>query len=456
MPSAGTVALVSMILALFATARSGPMAAPVGSRSFVNSVGVNVHLTYYNSPYGTLGSCSGSPVKCTGPGTFSALQALGIKSIRDGMMQSDTNNQWRYEWLSVNLGISTDLVDDGHAGTPQPDSATRSYIRLLQSGSAYDAVTRSSVKSPHVLNAVECLNEEDHNDNAGFPRDDAWVMYNIVWPATQATGIAAYGCSLENEGSIPQLAGGAKAADLPTETAWSSIETYANAHNYAQTYPEDPNGNNVGAIKAAAHYFTGDRVSRVVDTENGWNTAGGSTLYVDRATQMKYDSRLLLYNFSIGIPRTYLYELFDMGPGNGPFDAMGLYDGSGNVKPSGRMIGTLIGLLADSGTPKLVDQPLTVTGGGPYLHSFLLQNSSRRYFLPIWLAEASWNFSTHSEITIRPETVTIHDAKLLTATLVTFNASGVESARALRPSGGGAVTFSVTDTPAIFEFTAAP
>jgi len=143
----------------------------------------------------------------------------------------------------------------------------------------------------------------------------------------------------------------------------------------------------------------------IVLTETGAETLHG--VGVDHAMQARYDIEALLDAYNLGTPRTYLYDLQDWASGQniGNFSAYyGLYDTAGALKLAGRAIHNLTRIIAPDAAAAAL--PITLTGMAYYGLSSMLQGRGKSYVL-LWNETTEWDATTHTEVTIPTDQVTM-------------------------------------------------
>lgn len=159
----------------------------------------------------------------------------------------------------------------------------------------------------------------------------------------------------------------------------------------------------------------------VVVTETGWTTCPQDGDGVDEATQANYMLALIFDAFSLGIHRTYIYELAD--EVNDPTCAnstgnYGLFRYNGQPKPAAAALGRLAELIGSGGAQGQLD--FSVEGLPPSTgHTLLLQRGDGRFLLVAWNEQILWDRVRHRaipapsiEVTVRlqsPNSLELHD-----------------------------------------------
>ncbi len=333
--------------------------------SFIDSIGFNTHLRYYDTAYGNY------------PLIRQRLLELGIRHIRDG--GSDPLWIQRTNELGSS-GIRSTIVIDPFIGT----GPTASYN---MNPPGYDVLTLVKNLVPAGVEAIEILNEFDITRNNGYfyngqPVTDAnWITYlrNFTQdtynalnsdPATQ--NVAVIGPSFVYPDSSTLVGN------------LSSWVDYGNAHPYSN--PLHPGNGNLLRDLANRSIPTANRP--IIVTEIGYST--GSPLSdrpVSETVQGKYIPRMFLENFNSGVFRTFSYEFIDQfpNPNNSEYN-YGILRYDGKPKPAYTAMQNLIGILNDTAlpfTPGTLDYSLS--GNTQNVRTTLLQKSDGSFYMVLWL-----------------------------------------------------------------------
>ncbi|MGI0483956.1 PA14 domain-containing protein [Pantanalinema rosaneae CENA516] len=392
--------------------------------TFVDSIGFNTHLHYYDTAYGDF-----SLIK-------QRLQEAGIQHIRDG--GSDPTWVQRINQLGSE-GIKTTVVIDPNIGVG-PDAS----YDIKPPG--YQVLNFVKNIIPQGTEAVEILNEFDLWYQSGYSRNgqpvtsDNWVAYLRDFtrdtynqinsdPATQDIAVIGpsfvYGDSSQAMGDLSQ---------------WVD---YGNMHPY--NYPSYPgNGNLNQEMSTRSLPF---RNLPMIATEAGYHTADTTNdRAVSEAVQGKYIPRVFLNNFNQGIYRTFSYELIDQKPiphdGEANFGIL-RYDGS--PKPAFTAVKNLIQLLDDTETnftPGTLNYRLS--GNTNYLQQTLLQKQNGDFYLVLWLEVPSTDQVTSHQVTLTLNTA------IEQATTYLPNESADAMAQVTSPTQ---LTLTVPDSPLVVKLT---
>lgn len=332
--------------------------------SFLDSIGINTHIHYYDTAYGNF-----SLIK-------QRLQELGVRHIRDG--GSDPTWIQRINELA-GVGIKSTIVVDPNIGV----GPNHSYSNAPP---GYSITQLVKEKLPGAVEAVETLNEFDffhygYTQNGQLLNGDTWVSYLRDFtrdtyqaikgdPATQNIAVIGpsfvYGDSSEKIGPLSQ---------------WVD---YGNLHPY--NYPSNPGDGNLQRDMQTRSKPFGDRP--LVATEGGYHTGGpNSERPVSEAVQGKYIPRMYLEKFNQGVHRTFSYELIDQWQNADNKEAnFGLLRNDGSAKPAFTAQANLMKLLNDGSQPfstGLLNYSLS--GNTQNVRQTLLQKRNGEFYLVLWL-----------------------------------------------------------------------
>lgn len=420
---AGLSAAVLLISVTSATSPADGAPRPARSAdAFVDSIGVNTHVNYFNSVYGNY------------PLIKEKLTSLGIRHARDkAVIASAGYNETvygRYKDLAAS-GVRFNLiVDPRHPNLQTVDGQKIAAIAEMAGNS---------------LLSFEGPNE-----------------YNLTGNSDWATTLASYQRSLY--GAVKGNASTAKtpvfgpALGRPYPTTappnLSASLDYGNLHNYPgpKPIPEITTYNVEQAKKMSG-------TKPLVATETGYHNALQSTDSHKPTSERaagRYMPRLFLENFNRGIARTYSYELIDQfadADNNSRESNFGLVRNDGTEKPAYRSMKNLIGLLEDPGpafTPRSLDY--TLSGDTTNVRQVLLQKRDGRFYLVLWQETPSYDFANGRDISVAPRGVTLTlglPARSAAAYLPAISAAA--TARYAAPKQ--LVGLSVPDHPLVVEIT---
>jgi hypothetical protein len=422
LPASRSIAIVALAAgALVASVASAPASAapasasetPRSAATFVDSVGMNLHLAYANTAYGNVDRVA------------QLLAALHVRHVRDGVEAG------RADLCASAQRLARDGIRFTYITTPSLDGAGLAAWRRC--------VGRS-------IEAYEAPNEY----NTSHPVADG------DWVAT----IRAYQRSLYRAvKSDPAL------ADLPViGPSFSTIAAYAqvgdlsasmdrgNLHQYFAGRPPGTDGwgdGGYGSLRygiAHAREVAGAKPLEV--TECGYGMAARPEM-VPPPIAARYIPRMFFTQYNSGVERTFQYELFDEGAP--PFDTFGLADAKGAPKPAFVSLASIMQLLAAAGAPPHPPRAMQVevnAGGAPVRHTLLAGRDG--IYLALWLESSAIDPATlHEEAVPAAQATVSLGMPLASATRYAPDAHG-----ALQPSRLGAatqVTTTISDAISILK-----
>lgn len=337
------------------------------AEDFIDSMGINVHMEYTDSPYGDY------------PKINQKLQALGMRHFRDEI--NDTGQSFIDEIQTIgSLGYSMcGLIEGGNDYPPHGHRLeAKAVVPMIQ-------------RLLPVIEAVEGPNEPDNPtflyDGVPYPQgaiNESADLWQIVKDHDVISSLPVLAMSEGNGADFKYLAA---ATQTPIPFA-----TDGNMHAYQ--------GGSVGDYQLADYYIpfarllTGDDV--LWTTEMGYHN---NTNYLSDGEQQGVSERAasiylpiaFLSGFTRRVYRTFSYELIDetydptltSGSGNGHY---GLLNYDGSPKLAYTALENLIQILSDADggsfqpgalVIKIADAPSTVG-------YTLLQKSNGDYYLAIW------------------------------------------------------------------------
>lgn len=351
---------LAAILSLAAIAPAAAAAATARpADSFVESVGVNVHLSYSDTEYGEFDRVR------------AALDALGVRYIRDGVGLNRSSVYSRFRTLGAD-GVKVNVI----VGDPQQRWGTGTLDQQLD---MIDANFRSAVAS------LEGPNEYDIQDDPNWVANLRTYQQRLWEGANARPGLA----------SLPIVGPSFASGDGPEEagdlSAWTDE---GNMHPYPGGEQPDRNSHLESELRMAA-LNTGTQ--RVQATETGYHNAVANTTTSHRPVSERatgtYVPRLFLDYFRRGIRRTFAYELVDTG--DDPIssgDHFGLLRNDFSEKPAFTATKRLVALLEDRGpafTPDALSYSLQ--GAPSSARQLLLQKRDGSFYLVLWNQVSAWN-----------------------------------------------------------------
>jgi len=365
--------------------------------AFRDSVGVNTHIVYYDTPYADWGRIVGK------------LEELGVRHLRDGLYANPAP-QWR-SWneryyRSVEFAGARGMKFTFGLGRPGDDF-----------GSLTDkaAVLRDRLL-PHAA-AVESANEYDNVDGGrlnwpqelrAFQRE----LHDVTQADPALRDLPVVGPSFVRKGSRQAV------GDL------SGVLDQGNLHPY--TGGNEPGPGHLRDEADLMRQVSGDKP--LVATEVGFHTAvnvddgGDAQPPVTEAVQATYTLRTYLEHFRAGIKRTFLYELIDEKPDPGRTDAernFGLLRRDFSAKPAFTALRNLMTVVGDA-APVGATRPLGLAMGVDLtgVRSLLLQTGADRYKLVLWQGASIWDTEERRPLAVAPRRVTVKVPGILRAASV--------------------------------------
>jgi hypothetical protein len=393
-------------------APNGPGETAQSADAFVDSAGVNVHLHYTNTAYANFAAVE------------NALKGLGVRHIRDGLI--DTTWTPYYDRLNElgRLGIKSDLVTSAN----QSAALLAAYPRRV----------------PDSLEAYEAPNEYD---NSGGPNWSATLnsfavlLHGAVKSGPAASQFPIYGPSLTQQSSYPKMAPAAPSFDS------------ANLHNYLGGRNPGTSGwggNGYGSIEwNLALANTAWPGKPVITTETGYINDLSNSYGVPEDVSGKYLPRLFLEQWLHGIRRTYIYELVDIGAQLAD-NGFGLLHNDFSPKPGYNAIKSLLGLLTDPGPAfPLGNLDYKLSGNVANVHHLLLEKRDGTFYLAIWIEQLGYDVNAKQPLVVAAQTVSIETTQPMKISRSSLDGSGNLQTTAL--GAGQTRTIDVNDQVTILE-----
>lgn len=394
-----------MILAAFAIAASAQAATQAREADgVVESIGVNTHLGYTESPYEDF------------PLVEQRLQELGIRYIRDSVSLERPDVYSRLRQLAAD-GIHLDAI----AGDPLQrwDTGTiDEQLDLIQSELSSSAIS------------IEGPNEYD------LQGDPNWVSVlreytRQLWEGVKARPKLA---TLPIVG--PSIVGHEGEAAVGDLTPWID---YGNTHTYLSGAMPETESIWDSELSAAAQN-SGALPVQVTETgyHNGVNGTVGHLPASEKAAGI-YMPRLFLENFRRGLTRSFAYELLDQRNDPSKTDieaAFGLLRNDFSKKPAAIAIERLIGLLSDKGR-KFVPGSLSYSleGAPASAQQLLLQKRDGSFYLVLWNRVSVWDRDQRVDLEPEDVGVTVNlEQPIASAEVFEPNVSAAAVSRASDPT----------------------
>jgi hypothetical protein len=338
---------------------------------FVDSIGVNVHLSYWDTPYGK-----------RFPEVAALLERSGIRHVRDGVVLGQQRVCDEARELAAH-GIRFTFVT-------QP-ARTAADLRVW-----------AACVGP-AIEAYEAPNEYDISHPAG---DAHWAdtlrtfqksLYAWVKETPALAKLPVIGPSLTSKAAF------ATVGDL------SAYLDFGNMHDYfAGHEPGTPGWASGGYGSIAYNIDAAQAVSKakpIAATETGYAT-GNAPGDVPEAVEAAYVPRMFLDQFLAGVVRTDEYELVD--EGGAPFGTNGLLDGELRPKPAFTALAGMIALLSDDAPPaSLARVPLEIGGDTDAVRHALFEKHDGRCYLAVWQEAPSVEPKTQLPLPVATRNVTV-------------------------------------------------
>ena len=342
-----------------------PLMTPASASAFTDSVGVNVHMSYFSTPYNDWQQVRDKLVE------------LGVHHVRDAACVGCTAQRQRLLSLAAS-GVGVDFMMGAPGGT---------------TGSLPDLVSMLSGPMRSAVDAVEGPNEYDISGDASWTtnlRSYQQQLYDLMKATPNLASVPVIGPSLVKSTSFAAL------GDLSSSIDWGNMHPYAGGQLPASTLTF--NTSSEGAVAAT---------KRAVATEAGYHNALAATSGqppVSEEAGGDYIPRLVLDMFRAGVPRTYIYELLDEKPDSAktnPEAEFGLLRNDFSEKPAFKTLAALMRLTAPAGTFTPTDLHVEVSGSTD-LRTLLVQTAPDRYALVLWRDVKVWDQSAREPIDVAP------------------------------------------------------
>lgn len=386
--SAATVALLVLNgFALVAHAQAnqpvpnGPEKAQ-SAWKFSNSVGVNIHLHFNDTPYAKFDEL-----------VLPKLLESGIRHVRDGAVNSSWQPYFDHHQGLAKAGIKCNYVCDPRGIAPEKISEFAKKVGDVES-----------------LEGPNEIDNRNWNDWMGIAYDYQKRLYKTVKADPTLKNLPVLGQAMIRNDHFVNLAAYRPEAGAPPFTSFVDL---GNMHAYAAGRPI------VQHIKRnleIAGSMYGD--IPIIPTEAGYHNAVKTTSGhkpVSEAASGKYIPRLLLEYFNLGLRRTYLYEFvesFDEKSKATDVDQkFGLLRYDGTEKPAFIAVKNLLGLLKEDAEPPAAFAPGTldysINGAPASIHHTLLQKQNGDYYLMLWQDALVYDTDKRADVEVPPVPVTV-------------------------------------------------
>lgn len=402
------------------------------AQSFVNSIGVNTHITYANRGYRNL------------PLIIRSLRFLGVRHVRDrAPMIPDLP---AYRALSA-AGATFDLVITGRGGDlsvelPKEIDATK-MLMLGSPGSVF------SIEGPNETNTETFLYQGRSSVHPPVATRTMQTLSKTIRSDPYLKRVSLVSLSISNG-----------VADWPTyQDRLGDLSPYVDRANWHVYFDK---GSQPGPA-VASMYHDAQRTAPnkpVVFTELGYFTGRrySSGAGVGELAQAKNSLNGLLDAFKMGVSHTYLYELTEGSahPSETDFEqTFGLFRADGTPKLAAVAIHNFSAILSrpeprgDTGAPTALSY--TIDGLPAEGNSLLLRQGPDAFYLVVWNEAADWDAEKHKDVEVNPTRATVQ------FTTSGYNADVYDPLRGAEPmdrlSDVRSVSLALTDHPLIIRVT---
>ena len=355
----------------------------VNGTSVVDSIGVNVHMSYGNTPYRQTDAVR------------ERLRALGVRHVRDGL-RADNPRQWAALQTLARAGIRSTLIMSGPKLTASP-AEELGVLRGRLLGS---------------VEAVEGINEPDRSGDREWYRkvqSHQRALKAGISGNRRTSWLPVFGPSLTSFDSYDELG------------SLASFLDFGNLHPYPGG-GEPGNDAFITAHLNKLRSMAGDRPAVV--TETGYHNATGRLPRrrpllpigpqpepprghppVSEGAAATYVPRLFLEHRRRGIARSYLYELIDEFRDTARVDAeanFGLLRRDLSPKPAFHSLKNLISLVQDPCPPTARRRLGYSVSGGPRVHHLLIGKRDGSLLLALWQPATVYDIDTRRDIEVSP------------------------------------------------------
>jgi len=348
------------------------------SDDFSASVGINVHINYFDRLYNNF-----DLVK-------SKLLKLSIQHVRDGAQHigDDYDHLMYGRWMELQrLGIKFNAALDprGSIKTLTPSAIS---IILDRAGEAVE-----SFEGPNEMD-ISSLSD--------------WQSEVISYQSSLMTSVRNESAENRRPVVAPSFAfvsNGLKVSGLATKADFANLHSYPAGEMPSHIFPEQ--------MDLATKVFGN---LPVMMTETGYHNALNDKHdqpAVPEIVAAKYIPRLFLENYLQGIRRTYLYELFDEAPNPSLTDNQlhwGLIRSDGTEKPAFQALASLMSSMRSRATKFPANQTVvsvSLDGQTDHVHHLFLRKTDGSYCLFLWQERSVYDTAKAREVSNLNQSVTV-------------------------------------------------
>jgi Chitobiase/beta-hexosaminidase C-terminal domain len=373
------------------------------SDSFVDSIGVQTHVSYINTAYGNWTQ------------VLAGLESLGVRHIRDALPSTSPDLSNFQQMAAAGIRCT--------CGFLLPNSWTAAQIS-------------SFVQQARNAEALEAPNECDASTNCGGGGltgiANVVAFLPILDAASTLTNLPAVGPSFQMQ------LGYTSAGNIASKVNFNNLHVYFGGRNPGSTgWGEgDPEGNFYGSFAWWIDQGNLDAPGTPdMITETGYMAYPTATQAgtIPESVEASYIPRTVLLSFIKGIKRTFIYELVDETSTTG----YGLLANDFSEKPAFAALKNLIATLQDPGasfTPGSLNY--SITGNTNTMQDLLLQKRDGSYWLVLWLEQSSYDPTNNAPTPVTAQNVTLSiGAGYEFGNLIQFDPTGNAASDALNTSG---------------------
>lgn len=353
---------------------------PVPAEEFTNSIGINLHINYFDRLYGNF-----NLVK-------QKLKKLPIRHVRDGaqLINRDYDSLMYGRWIELqSMGIKFNAVLDPRGSIKQPSLVNMQALMEHSHGAI------ESIEGP---NELDISNLKDWK---GVLKTYQSQIFQTVRSQKQFSDIQIVAPSMAFAGN------GRSIAELRDNADFGNLHSYPAGQMPSNIYPEQLDiGREVfGSLP-------------IIMTETGYHNAladKSDQPSVSELAAAKYIPRIFLENFLHGIARTYLYELFDEAPNpdlNNNQLHWGLIRNDGTEKPAYTTLSNLFAIIDELyNSHPVQDLTFSITGDLHNIHHLVLEKSNGTFYFIVWQEVSSYDTKSEKDIKVAPRHLALTFAK---------------------------------------------
>lgn len=379
---------------------------------FVDSVGVQTHMSYVDTPYADW------------PRVMAELTRLGVHHIRDALPLNPAFIKGHQQLAAAGIRCTCGFGFD-------KDISAQEIIRAARAATDVEA--------------LEAPNECDAGNNCGGGGKAGIARVNALLPV-----LAEAGQVLKVPLIGPSFTRGESYASTGSIAQWI---TESNLHVYFGG--RNPGSEGWGAGDARGHRYgsidwwvdqsalEAPGASNVI-TETGYESFDSPTRpgTIPTDVEASYLVRTLLLAWNRGIRRTFIYELLDEFPGSG----YGLLRHDFSEKPAFNALRNLLSILRDTApSSKPASLAFSIGSRDPALSHALFQKNDGSYYLVLWIERSSYDAASLQRTPVASERVQVRlqpDAGVTET--ISFNGDGSAQSHKL-PAASSTLTLDLDD-----------